>query len=160
MAYIVARKLGTWELRESRSTPAGPRSRTLATFRTLTPEVAAQASRRAVKPLDQRDLRRTALRAGAPVAAAAAERTAAELLAEIAAGHAPRPALRRLLLDALEHERPPRSSDSARAAARWIAATPQQRGETLHDLLALADRLPAARRTERAHFPRLRSRAA
>jgi hypothetical protein len=158
MAYIVARASGTWEVRESRSTPAGPRSRTLASFRALTPEVIERASSRAAKPLDPGDLRKAALRVGAPVAGGEAEQTAAELLAQLTAGHTPRPAVRRLLLDALEGGRPAKSSDSARAAARWVAATAQQRGETLRDLLLLADRLPPSRRLERARFPRLRSR--
>ena len=35
MAYVTARRDGAFEVRESRSTPAGPRSRTLATFREL-----------------------------------------------------------------------------------------------------------------------------
>ncbi|HYM53833.1 MAG TPA: hypothetical protein VES97_00610 [Solirubrobacteraceae bacterium] len=160
MAYIVARPAGTWEVRESRSTPDGPRSRTLATFRTLTPAVLERAGGRASKPLDPSDLRRAAVRAGAPVAGDDVDRAAGELLGELAAGRAPRPVLRRLLLETLDRERPARTSASARAAARWIAATPQQRGETLRDLLLLADRLPAPRRPGSARFPRLRSRPA
>jgi hypothetical protein len=160
MAYIVARPAGTWELRESRSTPAGPRSRTLASFRTLTPEVIARAGARAAKPLDADAVRKAALRAGAPVARATAEHAAAKLLADLAAGHSPRAALRHLLLDELDRERAPRSSASARAAARWVAVSAEQRGQTLRDLLLLADRLPPARATERTPFPRLRSRPA
>ncbi|HEX8959922.1 MAG TPA: hypothetical protein VF770_08880, partial [Solirubrobacterales bacterium] len=68
MAFIVPKKKGTWEIRESRSTPAGPRSTTLATFRELSDEVIEQARRRASKPLDAKELRQAALRAGAPLA--------------------------------------------------------------------------------------------
>ncbi len=156
MAYVVARRSGTWEVRESRSTTAGPRSRTLATFRTLTPEVLALARTRAFTPFDPHELRKAALRAGAPVASSDADRDAGELLAELAGGRRPRPVLVRLLRDALQ----PGSatlSDSAHAAARWATATSQQRGETLRDLLLLADRLPPARRAPQQRFPRLRS---
>jgi len=159
-------------VRESRSTPAGPRSRTLATFKTLTPEVLERAQARSSAPLDPRELRKAALRAGAPIAAQDADRAAGELLAQLATGSEPRPVLRRLLLDALQRGRTrperTRTSDSARSTARWITATPRERGETLHDLLLLADHLP--RRTDRRsagrparvpaqrRFPRVQSR--
>jgi hypothetical protein len=156
MAYVVARRSGTWEVRESRTTATGPRSRTLATFKTLTSEVLARAGARASTPFDPHELCRAALRAGAPVASSDADRDAGELLAELATGHQPRPVLVRLLRDALQ----PGSatlSDSAHAAARWVTATPRQRGETLRDLLLLADRLPPARLAPQQRFPRLRS---
>lgn len=148
-------------MRESRSTPAGPRSRTLATFKTLTPEIAERARARSATTLDPLELRKAALRAGAPVARGEADRASGELLSELAAGNQPRPLLRELLLDALQPRRQ-RMSDSARAAARWATATPAQRGETLRDLLLLADRLPAgqprsARAPARPRFPRVRS---
>ncbi len=160
-------------MRESRSTPAGPRSRTLATFKTLTPEVLERAQARSSTPLDPLELRKAALRAGAPIAAQDADRAAGELLARLATGGEPRPVLRRLLLDALGpgRTRPERTgtSDSARSTARWITATPRERGETLRDLLLLADHLPpadpgrTARRAgssgapARPRFPRVRS---
>ncbi len=160
MAYITSRRTGTWELRESRTTPAGPRSRTLATFRTLTPEVLERARTRASTPLDTDAVHRAALRAGAPVAIPAADRAAGELLAELSAGRKPRAALRRLLADALGNESEAATSDSARAAAGWVAASPRERGATLHDLLLLADRLPSRRAPERPRFPRIASRPA
>ncbi len=88
-----------------------------------------------------------------------ADRAAGELLAEIAAGHAPRSALGSLLLDALTPQRA-QPSDSARAAGRWVNAMPQQRGETLRDLLLLVDHLPSPRRGPQVRFPRLRSQPA
>jgi len=182
MAYVVARRSGGWELRESHATPRGPRSRTLAFFRSLTPDVIARAQRRSTRQLDAAELRRAAVRAGAPIPPASlADGAAAELLAELAAGRPPRPTLGRLLLDGLEHrdgglpqrkadprerdgelpERDGRSSgrlpDSVRAAAGWIAATPQRRGEALRDLLLLADRLPRRRRPPALVFPPLHS---
>lgn len=155
MAYIVARPNGRWEVRESRSTPVGPRSRTLATFKTLTPEVVDRANARSSTPLDRRELHKAALRAGAPVAGGDADRVTGELLAELAAGGEPRPVLRRLLLDTLQPGQ--RTSDSARAAARWATATSLQRGETLRDLLLLTDRLPTRLASASRRFPRVRS---
>ena len=159
MTYVTGRPSGTWEVRESHSTAAGPRSRTLATFRTLTPDVISQACDRSSKPLTPAELRKAARRAGAPVAGEDADRAAGELLAEIAAGREPRPLLRALLLDTLA----PHSSQishSARAAGRWASATPQQRGETLRDLLLLVDHLPSSRRGPQVRFPHLRSQPA
>jgi hypothetical protein len=181
MAFVVARPSGGWEIRESHATPRGPRSRTLAFFRSLTPEVMAKAQSRSAGRLDAAALRRAAERAGAPIRASRADGAAGDLLAELAAGRPPRPTLRRLLLDGLEHrdggllerdgdirerdglfpERGGRPSgrlpDSVRAAAGWIAATPQRRGEALRDLLLLADRLPRRRRPPVLAFPPMHS---
>ena len=160
MAYVVARPGGAWEIRESRTTPAGPRGRTLATFRTLTPQVVEHARARSSRPLREQKLRELALRAGTPVAARSPNQAAGELLAELASGSRPRPVLARLLVDAIQPGVAEPVSDSARAAARWIAASPRARGETLRDLLLLADRLPAARASSRPGFPRIESAAA
>jgi hypothetical protein len=161
MTYVVARDSGTWEIRESRATPRGPRSQTLASFRVLTPEVIEHARGRAGKPLLAEGLRRAAMRAGAPIAPRPPDRAAGELLAELAHGRQPRGALRRLLLDALR-DGGEGSSDNTRAAGAWIAATPGERGEALRDLLLLSDRLPPSRiRTaSRPRFPRIHTAVA
>ena len=65
MAFVVRTKRGEFEIRESRSTPKGPRSRTLATFRELSDEVIEKARARAAKPPDAEELRDAARRAGA-----------------------------------------------------------------------------------------------
>lgn len=174
MAYVVARLSGGWEIRESQTTQRGPRSRTLAFFRTLTPEVIARAQQRSTRQLDAAELHRAAVRAGATGPASTADRAAGELLAELAAGRTPRMPLGRLLLDGLQHQddvrdrsssenfadRPEqdiRLPDSVRAAAGWIATTPQRRGTALRDLLLLADRLPHRRRPPALAFPPLHS---
>jgi hypothetical protein len=64
--------------------------------------------------------------------------------------------LARLLLDALQGQREG-LSDSVRAAAGWIGATPRQRGDALFDLLLLADRIPHRRRSAQLSFPPLHS---
>jgi len=159
MAYIVARKTGAWEIRESHTTEAGPRSRTLATFRTLTPEVIEHARARSTRDLDEGELCKAARRAGAPVVALTSDRAAGELLASLATGHRPRPLLARLLMKALSADGT-QPTDNTEAAAAWIAASPERRGETLRDLLLLVDHLPRVSTPERVRFPRIASRPA
>jgi len=159
MAYVVPRKGGMFELRESHATAAGPRSVTLASFHELTADVIERARARAAKPLDEGELRRAARRAGAPVARQDSDRAAAELLGELAEGRSPRPALLRLLRGALEETttQAARVSDNAQAAAAWLSASPRRRGEALKDLLLLADSLPQRRREPEMSFPRIES---
>lgn len=156
MAYVVRRSGGSWEIRESRTTPAGPRSRTLATFSTLTPEVVSLAQGRSDRPLQAVQLRQAARRAGAPVAAPVSDRAAGELISELAAGRKPRPEIARLLVDSLLGD-PAAALDNARAAAAWIGASPLKRGKALHDLLLLVDHLPRRERPGRPRFPRIES---
>jgi len=152
MAYVVSTRPGRWEIRESHRTEAGPRARTLASFSELTEDVIAHALERSSSAIEPEELRKLARHAGAPVAESAAERAARALLAELAAGKRPRRALRRLLSEALEADEEP-SSDTARAAAAWIAADAAERGAALRDLLLLADRLPAPPRAPTLSFP-------
>lgn len=165
MAFVVPTKRGAFEVRESRSTPKGPRSRTLASFREMSDEVIEKARSRAAKPPTAAELRAAAARAGAPVAGAPVDRAARETLRLVAGGQPLDPMLRDLLLDALS----PRSngdlldrasapvSDAARSATEWIGASPERRGEALRDLLELADALPVRIRSEQIGFPKLRS---
>jgi hypothetical protein len=167
MAYVVLTKRGGYEIRESQNTPKGPRSRTLASFRELDDAVIRKARGRAAKPLEPEELRRAALRAGAPVAEEPIDKSARETLRLVAGGAALDPMLRRLMLDALQAEErragtpsdisPSEISDAARSAAQWIGATPEARGEALRELLDLADALPFEIRSEGIDFPRLRS---
>jgi hypothetical protein len=158
-------------VRESRATPSGPRSRTLATFRQLDDEVIERARARASKPPSAGELREAALRAGAPVAAAPADRAAAETVRRLAAGERVDPMLRRLLLDALRRqergervEMPEASagpdsevSDAARAASEWVGVDAERRGEALREALELVDALPVRIRSAAIGFPELRS---
>src|SRR5437899_7267136 len=97
MAYIVRRPAHRWEIRESVSTSDGPRSRTLAGFRTLTEDVIDRAVRAATIPVTADQLRTAAARAGAPVSELRVEAAARTLLAEIHAGRLPSEPLRRRL---------------------------------------------------------------
>jgi hypothetical protein len=175
MAYVTSRASGTWELRESVTTPSGPRSRTLASFRTLSDDVIEHARARATKPVTADELHEAARRAGAPVDLAPADRAASDLLGELAAGREPHPILRALLIDALQEGPPTRLGEAprprerhvadtlpfetlhnARASAAWLTRTPEERSAVLDDLLHLGDALPHDRRVgERLAFPRL-----
>jgi hypothetical protein len=157
MAYVVSRPNGAWEIRESQRTDAGPRSRTLASFRELTPEVIEAARSRSTRDLNADELREAARRAGAPVAEAPADAAAAELLRRLSQGEQLRPEVKRLLADAVRATGadPEAPSDTARAAAAWLGADAEERGRALRDLLLLADRFPAGRRKPRAPYPRL-----
>lgn len=162
MAFVVSTKRSTFEIRESFNTPRGPRSRTLATFAELTDEVIEKARERAAKPPTPEQLREAARRAGAPIALTPTDQAARELITELAKGHKLAPKLRHLLADAVgEWTEPTPRPSSTRSAAEWIAATPQQRGKTLVDLLLLADALPSGgRRGKPLEFPRLRAKPA
>jgi hypothetical protein len=69
MAYVVARRNGRFEIRESLHTPKGPRARTLAGFDVLTDDVLAAASRKAQRRFDAQAVIRSGRRAGAQVRA-------------------------------------------------------------------------------------------
>lgn len=146
-------------MRESRSTPKGPRARTLASFDELSDEVIEKAQARASKQLEPDRLRAAARRVGAPVEPSPADRAARELIAEIGRGARPQPKLRRLLSSMLdEGQRATIPADPGQAVAEWMTATPEERGRSLVDLLLLGDALPhRGRRGERLEFPRLES---
>jgi hypothetical protein len=165
MAYVVATKPGRYEVRESVSTPKGPRSRTLASFRELTAETIERAQAKSEKPPTAEELTHLALRAGAPIRGSELDHAASETLRRIASGEQPDPKLRRLLLDALSQPEPadeqpgPKSavSDAARAATQWIGVSSEDRADALRQLLELADALPIRLRPHEIGFPHLRS---
>lgn len=165
MAFVVPTKSGRFEIRESASTPKGPRSRTLASFRELDDAVIEKARERASKGIDATELRHAAKRAGASVARKPVDRAARELIAELGKGRRLDPPLRQMLLDILRKPEGARgderisSSDSAPSISAWMAATPAERGKALVDLLLLVDALPpSGRKKEPLRFPQLDSR--
>jgi hypothetical protein len=163
MAFVVPTRQGSFEVRESRNTPEGPRSRTLVSFRELTDDTIEKARDKAAKPPTAEELRRAARRAGAPVARPPVEQAARELIAELARGRKLNPTLRQILSELLqkgyrEEGEPSPSNEAARSVAIWMAATPEERGKALVDLLLLADALPSGgRKGKPLLFPRLDS---
>jgi hypothetical protein len=142
--FVVARPGDRWELRESTLTPSGPRSRTLAAFRELDSRAIGHVTAR--RPdVNPQSLRSLCRRAGAPVTPPRPDGAAAQLLAALAHQEHPRPGITRILVAELGAPAAT-ASDSERAAARWLTATPAERGQTLRDLLLLADRLPVRKR--------------
>lgn len=83
MAYVVARRGGRFEIRESLHTTKGPRARTLAGFGVLTEGILTAAARRAQRPFDAEAVIRSARRAKAPVrvATSGASRTSDRFVA-------------------------------------------------------------------------------
>src|SRR5665811_464909 len=67
MAYVVARRGGRFEIRESFHTSRGPRSRTLVGFDVLTDDILVAAARRAQRPFDAEAVIRSGRRAGVRV---------------------------------------------------------------------------------------------
>jgi hypothetical protein len=135
MAYVVKRGANRWEFRESNWTPNGPRSRTLASFRRMSDDVADKASSAARHPPSRRELWQLARRAGVPEAELAADAAARVILARAARGVLPSPGLRDLLRRAFDG-----SQDEG--VGRWAGASPEQRGIALYELLRLADAIP------------------
>ncbi len=139
MAYVVARRNGRFEVRESSHTSKGPRARSLAGFGVLTDEVLAKAAGRARRPFDAQAVLASGRRAGAPVQVA---------VRRMGAGEA-RDSSRRFVEAsrrmALSLRRPPSSR-------------PADPGAALIDLLGFADAVTAsqpARPFEPLAFPAL-----
>jgi hypothetical protein len=66
VAYVVARRDGRFEIRESEHTAKGPRARTLASFRVLSETVLAVAASKARRAFDVQSVLASGRRAGAP----------------------------------------------------------------------------------------------
>jgi hypothetical protein len=149
MAFVTAVRSGAFEVRESRVTPHGPRSRTLASFRELDEATIEKVIERADKAPKRDELIQAALRAGATIAATPADAAANVLLRSLARGEAPSRRHRRLLIDALDGE--------SRSVSEWQGTSPAERGAALRDLLLLADAVPVRRRSRKLGFPRIDS---
>lgn len=67
MAYVVARRNGRFEIRESQHTAKGPRARTLAGFRVLTDAILARAEGKALRLFDAESVVASAEKAKAPI---------------------------------------------------------------------------------------------
>jgi len=159
MTYVVARRGTTrYEIRESVSTAAGPRARTLATFRVLTAGVIAEAASRARRPFDAGKIRARAAALGVPQRSHEAAAGAAALIAQLRLGEPLPPALVTELRRALPRSRP-EIPDSLESAVEWIGADDATRGRTLRDLLDLAGHIPTRPRPPKSLFPRISSKS-
>jgi hypothetical protein len=158
MASVVSNRRGGWEIRESHSTPDGPRSRTLATFRVLDGGVLDHAEERAEQPFDREDVVRSAYRAGAEVSPSRAEAAARTLITELSEGAVVQPGLAGAIVGLLEKRDPPTLSFDEMEASRWAGRSMKDRGRALHDLLLFVDAVPTKPVREKLGFPRLVTR--
>lgn len=162
MAYLVERAGGRIEIRESRPTPKGPRSRQLASFvGTLTPAVLARAEARATRRFDAEALRRRARTLGLRVEAQGPEQEARALLARLRRADPLDPVMAALLVRALDGVATAPVPQALAEVSEWIGASPAERGAALRDLLDTFGRIAASRpprRTRRRErFPRFSS---
>jgi hypothetical protein len=158
MAYVVARKGGRFEIRESRSTSRGPRARTLVSFRALDDDVIARARARARGRLDEAKIRARAAELAVPQRVDGAAATARRLIAELRRGEAVPPRLAaelRALLPEPRGEMP----DTLDDVMEWVGVDDVQRGRAARELHAFASAFPPTTRAEKPlDFPRLRTR--
>jgi len=162
VAYLFRRPDGRIEVREAVGTPAGPRARTLATFRgALGPDVLERAAARARRPFDPERLRANAERLGIPVTHRRGDRAARELIAHLRRGGSVDGALAALLREELARVAPPGVPAELAEVAEWVGADDARRGEALRGLLRVADRVARSRSVprsaRRAAFPRFAS---
>ena len=160
MAFVTRRADGRFEIRESRTTPRGPRARTLVTFRAIDDNVLDRAAARAHGRFDREALRGRAVELGAPEAGSAAQSAGRRLLTELSRGRRPSPVMTRLLARGLDAAGPgdeQHSGEALAGALDWLDATPDTRGRALRELLLLTDRLPVHVRGRALRFPRIAS---
>ena len=145
MAYLYQRKDGRIEIREARTTPRGPRSYTLASFRGPLAEAHLErAAAAAQRPFDRERLREVAAEKGIPVARADASAQARALIAALREGATLDPVLVGVLRDQLAaHEAAP-VPEALEDAVEWIGADNRARGRALRDLLRLYGRISAS----------------
>jgi hypothetical protein len=162
MAYLVRRQSDRIEIRESRTTPRGPRSRQLARFTgPLTPAVLARAQSRATRPFDAGSLIRRAQVLGILVRSSSPEQEARALLARLARTDPIDPVIAELLARALDGVNTAPVPEHLAEVSEWLGAPPSARGAALRDLLDTYGRIaasrPARRTRAQATFPRFSS---
>lgn len=160
MTYIVSRQDGRHEIRESVSTPRGPRSRTLATFRRLTDEVLDHAESRALTRFDRDAVRQRAEARRVPVDPPNTVLAVRRILEDLIHDR-PLPAgLVGALRQELDRHGPVDLPDTFAPATEWLGVSAAARGDALRDLLRMTDRLPMRKRPDPPTFPRIRSASA
>ena len=162
MAYLVERAGERIEIRESLSTPRGPRSRQLARFvGALTPAILAGAAARATRPFDARVLVRRAQAMGIPVDQRAPEKEARALLGRLQRGDPIAPVMAGLLVRALEGVATAPVPEHLADVSEWLGSPLAARGAALRDLLDAFGRIAASRPPPRTRprkiFPRFSS---
>ncbi len=146
MAYLVQRPGGRVEIRESRATPRGPRSRTLASFRGVLTESALDGAEAAANsPFDRAALVRRARELGLRFVPHRADAPARELIARLRDGAPLDPVLGALLRQALDALPQAPVPEPLHDVAEWIGAGEAARGRALRDVLRLYDTIARSR---------------
>jgi hypothetical protein len=162
MAYIYRRTGDRTEIREAHSTPRGPRSRTLVSFRgALRHEHLDRAEAAARRPFDREAIRRRARELGVAVEEPHADAAARELIGRLRRGAGLDSHLAALLRDRLAALPADPMPTELADAAEWIGASELERGRALRDVLRLYDAIARSREPVRAEparrFPRFAS---
>jgi hypothetical protein len=163
MAFLVQRGADRIEIRESVSTPRGPRSRLLASFsEPLTPDVLERAAARATRPFDRQALIRRARAAGIEIFERSRESEMRACLARLRRGDPVDPVLAAVLREALTDEPDEPVPEELAEVSAWVGASSAARGAALRELLDLygqvASSRAAPRQRRRPRFPRFSSR--
>ena len=146
MAYLYTRRSGQVEIRESRATPKGPRSRTLASFRgPLTDALLDQAEARATARFDRRTLVAKAAALGIRFLPDKADAAARKLLAALRRGAPLEPVLATALKRALEPLETAPIPDAVLDVVEWLGASDIERARALRDVLRLYDTIARSR---------------
>jgi hypothetical protein len=159
MTTLVRRSDGRFELRESRWTKQGPRARTLAIFRELTPEVFDHADARAGRPVNREAIIARAHEIGLHVKRVLGSDDAPALVSRAESGTL-WPTHARAVQEAIRGLDPPPLPDHLEAMIQWMGADDSLRARTLVDLLGLAHAIVLHREPLRRgplRFPRLPS---
>ena len=146
MAYLYPRPTGQIEIRESRMTPRGPRSRTLASFRgPLTEALLARAEAASRGRFDRAALVAKARSLGIRCVAERADAAARELLAALRRGAPLDPVLATALDEALAGRASTPVPDELADVLEWVGASESERGRALRDVLRLYDTIARSR---------------
>ena len=158
MAFVVARRDGRFEIRESISTAAGPRARTLAGFKVLSESVLWEAQGRATRPFDAETIRARARALKVPERSDDAAVTARKLLAQLRWGqHQTLPPMLAAELRRVLPEPSGAIPDSLEDAIEWAGSDMAAKGRAVRDLLGLASAIPQRGRPGELTFPRISS---
>jgi len=145
MAYLVRRPGGTIQIRESVRTERGPRSTMLASFQNdLDDQVLDQADRKAMRPLDRKDLIAKARAMGVGWSSSASI-AARQLVKRLRLGRTLDPVLVALVRGNLSDMPETQLPDGLDEATDWVGATDKERATTLQGLLRLSDAIVRSR---------------
>lgn len=146
MAHIRERREGTFEIRESRRTPKGPRARVLASFTgALTNRVLDLAEANATQPWNRNDLVAQARAKGIPYVESLADSDARRLLIDLRRNRTLDSNLVQLLMDELSQMEAKEIPVELEDAVDWLGADAAERGSALRGLLRLSDQIVQSR---------------